>query len=82
MILKLPGKTNTYGIYVKAALKKGLEVRIIDQKNRLAELSYGGRKIYLYDMALPLNDAISVMLARQKYLTKKQVKTLILVFGC
>lgn len=69
--MKLPGKTNTFRIYIKTALESGIKARIIDNKNRLAELSKGNKKVYLYNMMLPFNDGLSTLLSRQKYLTKK-----------
>lgn len=71
MFLKLPGKTNTFKIYIRTALKKGIKVKILDPRNRLAELSYKNKKVFLYDMLLPFNTGLSTLLARQKFLTKK-----------
>jgi len=70
MFLKLPGKTNTFGIYIKTALKNGIRVKILDPKNRLAELSYKNKNILLFDMLFPFNAALPTFLARQKFLTK------------
>ncbi len=69
MFLKLPGKTNTFGIYIKTALKNGIKVKILDRKNRLAEFSYKNKKILLLDMLLPFNTVLATFLARQKFLT-------------
>ena len=83
-MLKLPGKTNTFRIYIKTALEKGIKVKVLDSKNRLAELSYKNKKIFLYDMLLPINTAPSTFLARQKFLTKRvlQKNHLPTALGC
>lgn len=84
MFVKLPGKTNTFRIYIKTALEKGVKVKVLDLKNRLAELSYKNKKIFLHDMLLPLNNAPSLFLARQKCLSKKllQKHSIMTASGC
>jgi cyanophycin synthetase len=83
MFLKLPGKTNTFGTYIKTALENGIKVKILDRKNRLAKLSYKNKKILLFDMLLPLNSVLATFLARQKFLTKSllQKKSIPTSFG-
>ena len=63
--------TNSFSIYLDAASKLGMKIKILDKKKRIAEIVSKDKKILLSNMMLPINSDSAVALARNKCLTKK-----------
>ena len=63
--------TNSFSIYLEAASKLGMKIKILDEKQRIAKIISKNKKILLENMMLPINSDLAVAIARNKCLTKK-----------
>ena len=63
--------TESAQLILEAALKKGLEAKIISQHFNLLKLSYNGRSLFIKGTSFPVNPQPACFIANNKFLTKK-----------
>ena len=75
--------TNSFSIYLDAASKLGMKIKILDKKQRIAEIVSKNKKILLKDMMPPINSDSAVATAKNKCTAKKilQIKKIPIASG-
>jgi len=67
--------TSSAQLILEAALKKGLEVKIISPRFNLLKLSYKGRSLFIKGTSFPVNPQPACFIADNKFLTKKILRS-------
>jgi len=63
--------TNSAQLILEAALKKGLEVKIISHRFNLFTLSYKGKSLFIKGTSFPVNPQPACFIANNKFLAKR-----------
>jgi len=66
--------TNSFSIYLETASKLRMKIKILDKKQRIAEIISKNKKILLKNMMVPINSDSAVAIARNKCITKKTLQ--------
>lgn len=68
-------KTNSAQLILEAALRKGLEVKIISRRFNLLKLSYNGEALFIKGTSFPANPQPACFIANNKLLTKRILRS-------
>lgn len=68
-------KTNSSRLILEAALKKGLEVKIISKRFNLLKLTYNGESLFIKGTSFPVNSQPACFIANNKFLTKRILRS-------
>lgn len=68
-------KTNSSRLILEAALKKGLEVKIISKRFNLLKLTYNGESLFIKGTSFPVNPQPACFIANNKFLTKRILRS-------
>ena len=68
-------RTESAQLILEAALKKGLEVKIISRHFNLFKLSYKGRSLFIKGTSFPVNPQPACFIANNKYLTERILRS-------
>lgn len=68
-------KTNSSRLILEAALKKGLEVKIISKRFNLLKLTHNGESLFIKGTSFPVNPQPACFIANNKFLTKKILRS-------
>jgi cyanophycin synthetase len=68
-------KSESSQLIFDAAIKKGVSVKIISKRFNLIKLVFGKKNIFIRNTSFPVNPQPSCMIANNKFLTKKVLKS-------
>lgn len=72
---KIKLSTQSCQLILEAALKKGLEAKIISQSFNLLKLSYKGKALFIKGTSFPVNTQPSCFIANNKFLTERILRS-------
>lgn len=67
--------TNSAQLIFDAALKKGLEAKIISRRFNLLKISYKGKELFIKGTSFPVNSQPACFIANNKFLTKRVLRS-------